>query len=91
MDIDDLVESELSNIPFKKIIQKSFCRNGLLASRNTSFFAILVVLVIFFALFYMYYAAANESTILQRELDAQSEHIAKLKNEILGMILISIV
>uniref|UniRef100_A0A914YK31 Uncharacterized protein n=1 Tax=Panagrolaimus superbus TaxID=310955 RepID=A0A914YK31_9BILA len=58
-------------------------KNGFFASRNTSFFGILVILVTFFALFYLYYGAASEAAILQREFDAQSEHISKLKNEIL--------
>jgi hypothetical protein len=58
-------------------------KNGFFASRNTSFFGILVILVTFFALFYLYYGASSEAAILQRELDAQSEHVSKLKNEIL--------
>jgi hypothetical protein len=58
-------------------------KNGFLASRNTSFFAILVVLIVFFSLLYLYYGASNEASLLRRELDMQSEHISKLKNEIL--------
>lgn len=59
-------------------------RNGLFASRNTSYFVTLIVLVIFVFLFYLYNNASNDAANLRREINAQSEHIAKLKNEILG-------
>jgi chromosome segregation ATPase len=58
-------------------------KNGFLASRNTSYFAILVVLIVFFVLSYLYYGASNEAAILKQELDSQMEHISKIKNEIL--------
>uniref|UniRef100_A0AC34QY68 Uncharacterized protein n=1 Tax=Panagrolaimus sp. JU765 TaxID=591449 RepID=A0AC34QY68_9BILA len=58
-------------------------KNGLFASRNTSYFVTLIVLVIFVFLFYLYNNASNDAANLRREINAQSEHIAKLKNEIL--------
>jgi len=52
-------------------------------SKNTQYFLILIALVVFFGLTYLYYTASNEAAVLQRELYSQSEHVMKLKNEIL--------
>ncbi|KAE9555715.1 hypothetical protein FO519_001067 [Halicephalobus sp. NKZ332] len=52
-------------------------------SKNTQYFIILVGLVIFFGLSYLYYTASSDTAFLRKELDVQSEHVMKLKNEIL--------
>uniref|UniRef100_A0A7E4UZ97 Uncharacterized protein n=1 Tax=Panagrellus redivivus TaxID=6233 RepID=A0A7E4UZ97_PANRE len=56
-----------------------------MASRNTTYFGVLVGLVIVFSLFYLYNSASNDAIALQREVAAQADHLTKLKNEILDL------